>query len=143
VISVHILCSDDCFTTTIMPQPTEITQFIFGQPLSFEQAVQSAKARTVAGLAGESLQWSRYRGRDCRLTRTLGEATFQLGHAFPPVHPLAELRRPSWINAAIRGKSAPESSSSSERDMRRRQFGCASVVPGRFACSPSATTSSS
>jgi hypothetical protein len=34
VISVHILCLDDCFTTTIMPQPSEITQFIFGQPLS-------------------------------------------------------------------------------------------------------------
>jgi hypothetical protein len=34
VISVHILCLDDCFNTTIMPQPTEITQFIFGQPLS-------------------------------------------------------------------------------------------------------------
>jgi putative tryptophan/tyrosine transport system substrate-binding protein len=34
VISVHILCSNDCFTTTIMPQLTEITQFIFGQPLS-------------------------------------------------------------------------------------------------------------
>jgi hypothetical protein len=33
VISVHILCLDDCFATTIMPQPTEITQFIFGQPL--------------------------------------------------------------------------------------------------------------
>jgi hypothetical protein len=33
VISVHILCLDDCLTTTIMPQPTEITQFIFGQPL--------------------------------------------------------------------------------------------------------------
>ena len=29
----HILCLDDCFNTTIMPQPTEITQFIFGQPL--------------------------------------------------------------------------------------------------------------
>jgi hypothetical protein len=27
------LCLDDCFNTTIMPQPTEITQFIFGQPL--------------------------------------------------------------------------------------------------------------
>jgi hypothetical protein len=27
------LCLDDCFATTIMPQPTEITQFIFGQPL--------------------------------------------------------------------------------------------------------------
>jgi hypothetical protein len=33
VISVHILCLDDCLVTTIMPQPTEITQFIFGQPL--------------------------------------------------------------------------------------------------------------
>jgi len=34
VISVYILCLDDCFATTIMPQLTEITQFIFGQPLS-------------------------------------------------------------------------------------------------------------
>jgi hypothetical protein len=33
VILVHILCLDDCFATTIMPQPTEITQFIFGRPL--------------------------------------------------------------------------------------------------------------
>jgi hypothetical protein len=33
VISLHILCLDDCCTTTIMPEPTEITQFIFGQPL--------------------------------------------------------------------------------------------------------------
>jgi hypothetical protein len=31
---VHILCLDDCLATTIMPQPAEITQFIFGQPLS-------------------------------------------------------------------------------------------------------------
>jgi hypothetical protein len=36
VISVHILCLDDCFDTTIMTQPTEITQFIFGQPLSIK-----------------------------------------------------------------------------------------------------------
>ena len=28
-----MLCLDHCFATTIMPQPTEITQFIFGQPL--------------------------------------------------------------------------------------------------------------
>src|SRR6516162_4416742 len=34
MISVHILCLDDCFATTTMPQLTEITQFIFGQPLS-------------------------------------------------------------------------------------------------------------
>ena len=33
VISVHMMCLDDCYTTTMMPQPTEITQFIFGQPL--------------------------------------------------------------------------------------------------------------
>ena len=33
VVSVHILCLDDCLSTTIMPQPTEITQFIFGRPL--------------------------------------------------------------------------------------------------------------
>jgi hypothetical protein len=30
---VHILCLDDCVATTIMTQPTEITQFIFGRPL--------------------------------------------------------------------------------------------------------------
>jgi adenylate cyclase len=28
------LCLDGCFATTIIPQPTEIAQFIFGQPLS-------------------------------------------------------------------------------------------------------------
>jgi len=33
VILVHILCLDDCLATTIMTQPAEITQFIFGQPL--------------------------------------------------------------------------------------------------------------
>jgi hypothetical protein len=27
-----MLCLDDCSSTTIMPQLTEITQFIFGQP---------------------------------------------------------------------------------------------------------------
>src|SRR6516225_3041516 len=32
-MSVHMLCLDDCFATTTMPQPTKITQFIFGQPL--------------------------------------------------------------------------------------------------------------
>src|SRR6516162_6181741 len=36
--SVHMLCLDDCFATTTMPQPTEITQFIFGQPLSAARA---------------------------------------------------------------------------------------------------------
>ena len=29
-----MLCLDVCIVTTTMPQPTEITQFIFGQPLS-------------------------------------------------------------------------------------------------------------
>jgi hypothetical protein len=33
VISVHMLCLDDCLDTNILPQRTEITQFIFGQPL--------------------------------------------------------------------------------------------------------------
>jgi hypothetical protein len=28
---------DDCFTTTIMPQPVEITQFIFSQSLKANQ----------------------------------------------------------------------------------------------------------
>jgi hypothetical protein len=32
-ISVHMLCLDDCSYTTIMLQLTEITRFIFGQPL--------------------------------------------------------------------------------------------------------------
>src|SRR6516164_4477341 len=31
-----MLCLDDCVATTTMPQPTEITQFIFGQPISVE-----------------------------------------------------------------------------------------------------------
>jgi hypothetical protein len=34
VAVVHILYLSDCLTTTILAQPTEITQFIFGQPLS-------------------------------------------------------------------------------------------------------------
>jgi hypothetical protein len=34
VISVHMLCLDDCLATTIITQLTEITQFIFGQPLN-------------------------------------------------------------------------------------------------------------
>jgi hypothetical protein len=29
-----MLCLDDCFATTTMPQLTEITQFIFAQPLT-------------------------------------------------------------------------------------------------------------
>jgi len=61
----------------------------------------------------------------------------------PPVHPRAARRRPSAIDAATRRKSVPYKISSRSRDRRRRQFGCASVVPGRFACSPSASTSSS
>jgi hypothetical protein len=28
MISVHMLCLDDCFVTTMMPQPVEITQFV-------------------------------------------------------------------------------------------------------------------
>jgi hypothetical protein len=37
VISVHILYLGDCLATTVIPQPTEITQFIFG--LSEDQVV--------------------------------------------------------------------------------------------------------
>jgi hypothetical protein len=36
------LCLDDCFATTIITQLTEITQFIFGQPLK-EEALKIAK----------------------------------------------------------------------------------------------------
>jgi hypothetical protein len=49
VISVHILCLDDCFTTAIMPQPSEITQFIFGQPLS---AVRGGAGQAMAAALG-------------------------------------------------------------------------------------------
>jgi hypothetical protein len=44
VISVHILCLDDCSTTTIMPQPAEITQFIFGRPLNPARLVLSGSS---------------------------------------------------------------------------------------------------
>ena len=37
-------CLDDCFATTTMPQPTEITQFIFGQPLREEIKKKAADA---------------------------------------------------------------------------------------------------
>src|SRR6516164_7513344 len=40
-----MLCLDDCFATTTMPQPTEITQFIFGQPLSAQPAVAAVPLR--------------------------------------------------------------------------------------------------
>jgi len=42
-----MLCLDDCFATTIMPQPTEITQFIFGRPLSRMLAIDPKL--TIAG----------------------------------------------------------------------------------------------
>jgi len=47
VILVHILCLDDCLATTIMPQPAEITQFIFGQPLSAISGQVAANAHAV------------------------------------------------------------------------------------------------
>jgi hypothetical protein len=49
VISVHILCLGDYFNTTIVPQPTEITQFIFGQPLSRDAAGVAAKRERLSG----------------------------------------------------------------------------------------------
>jgi predicted nucleotide-binding protein with TIR-like domain len=39
-----MLCLDDCYSTTIMPQLTEITQFIFGQPLRADKG-EMMKAR--------------------------------------------------------------------------------------------------
>jgi hypothetical protein len=50
VISVHILRLDDGYTTTIMPQATEITQFIFGQPLS-----RSARTKGMLSPSGLAL----------------------------------------------------------------------------------------
>src|SRR6266550_4695850 len=47
VISVHILCLDNCFDTTIMLQPTEITQFISGQPLSPDTVGEVYEARVL------------------------------------------------------------------------------------------------
>jgi hypothetical protein len=35
-----MLCLDDCFATTIITQLTEITQFIFGQPLRLTSVVR-------------------------------------------------------------------------------------------------------
>src|SRR6516165_7547337 len=37
-----MLCLDVCIVTTTMPQPTEITQFIFGQPLREAQPKTSS-----------------------------------------------------------------------------------------------------
>ena len=50
MISVHILCSNDCFTTIIMPQLTETTQFIFGQPL---KPVLTVLTETQEGIGSE------------------------------------------------------------------------------------------
>ena len=38
-ISIHILCLDGSFATTIIPQPTEITQFIFRAASQRDQVV--------------------------------------------------------------------------------------------------------
>jgi hypothetical protein len=52
VISVHILCLGDCFNTTIMTQPTEITQFIFGQPEKTVRRHSVSRRTMLAGTAG-------------------------------------------------------------------------------------------
>jgi outer membrane protein OmpA-like peptidoglycan-associated protein len=44
-----MLCLDDCFATTIMPQPTEITQFIFGQPLKSGKKVDAVLQHPSGG----------------------------------------------------------------------------------------------
>ena len=41
-------------------------------------------------------------------------------------HSATERRSASWVKIAIRGMSTPEKSSSSVKDIRRRQFGCVS-----------------
>jgi hypothetical protein len=44
------LCLGDCFNTTIVPQPTEITQFIFGQPLRLGDAAPGCRLTVALGL---------------------------------------------------------------------------------------------
>jgi hypothetical protein len=44
-----MLCLDDCFATTTMPQPTKITQFIFGQPLNKGPALDEGQGDFSAG----------------------------------------------------------------------------------------------
>ena len=46
-----MLCLDDCFATTTMPQPTEITQLIFGQPLR-SISLLTGTAGAVWGVVG-------------------------------------------------------------------------------------------
>ncbi len=58
-------------------------------------------------------------------------------------HAWAERRRASSTIDAVRRNSEPSMIFSMVRLRRRRQLGCPSIVPGRFACSVSPTTSSS
>jgi hypothetical protein len=58
VISVHILCLDDCLDTTIMPQPTEITQLIFGQPLRLWHLIRFGPERMFWGTDITRMPWS-------------------------------------------------------------------------------------
>src|SRR5271169_1702842 len=59
------------------------------------------------------------------------------------VHAWAERRRASSTIDAVRRNFEPSMIFSMVRLRRRRQLGCPSIVPGRFACSLSPTTSSS
>src|SRR5262245_18980618 len=61
----------------------------------------------------------------------------------PLGHQAAERARASSITAATRCSVPSSTMSSSVRDKCRRQLGCASIVPGKFACSASEITSSS
>src|SRR5262249_46855888 len=60
---VHILCLDDRFATTIMPQPAEITQFIFGRPLRAVLSVSPPRGcldERLAGGKADSNRWSHF-----------------------------------------------------------------------------------
>src|SRR6516162_5534276 len=78
VISVHMLCLDDCFATTTMPQPTEITQFIFGQPLKTKTALSFAEDRGYRSRIGRARSTNRP-GRPLgqRLKKRLGRVAEQ------------------------------------------------------------------
>src|SRR6516225_10241752 len=54
-----MLCLDDCFATTTMPQPTEITQFIFGQPLKKQnREIPDAVWGQFTGICAEEMKRS-------------------------------------------------------------------------------------
>jgi hypothetical protein len=71
----NITQADDCFATTIMTQPTKITQFIFGQPLwntarelRLDQILEVGRAAGTCLRRGEATyRRSMPAGRDVRV----------------------------------------------------------------------------